>query len=530
MRRWNGWGDEGIHYSLPEGARRMLESLLGPGEPPQDAALRDVVETIPPTRLPSHALVSAEPDVRARHARGQSLPDWIALRSGRLGVAPDGVAFPGTAEEVRGVLRWAREAGAHVIPYGGGTSVVGHVNPQGGTAPVLTLSLARMTRLVGVDVASQLATFEAGVTGPDLEAALRARGLTLGHYPQSFELSTLGGWIATRSSGQQSLGYGRIERLFAGGRLEAPAGTLGLPPLPASAAGPDLKELVLGSEGRLGVITEATVRATSLPEQEEFHGLFLPSWDDGLAACRAILQARLPVSMARLSNAAETETSLALAEPGWRLQALDVLLGLRGLGPERCLLVLGFTGSRGLVKATRAEAFALARSAGAVVVGQSLGRAWKKNRFRAPYLRNSLWEAGYAVDTLETAAPWSRLPALARDVEEALRGDPDGTGGRTHVFTHLSHAYLDGASLYTTYLFRLPRDPDEALERWRRLKAAASRAIVAREATISHQHGVGTDHRAYLEAEKGPLGLAALEAACRVFDPEGFMNPGKLVG
>ncbi|MCZ7669624.1 MAG: FAD-binding oxidoreductase [Chloroflexi bacterium] len=212
--------------------------------------------------------------MRLRHARGQSLPDWVALRRGRIPAFPDGVAFPTLDVEVRDAIRYAQEVGAKLIPYGGGTSVVGHINPQAGDAPVLTINMQRLNNLRHFDATSQLATFGAGVSGPDVEAQLRARGFTLGHYPQSFGLSTLGGWVVTRSSGQQSLGYGRIEDLFAGGVMETPSGRWELLAHPASAAGPDLRHLVLGSEGRLGILTEATVRATPLPEEEAFHGLF----------------------------------------------------------------------------------------------------------------------------------------------------------------------------------------------------------------------------------------------------------------
>ncbi len=282
MRRWNGWGDDTITYPLHDAGLRFLESRVGPGIPQHDAAFEAVVAQVPPSRLPppdGRPHVTADPAERVRHGRGQSLPDWLALRSGRLGAVPDGVAYPTSDAEVRELIGYAQTAGVRLIPYGGGTSVVGHINATPGDRPVLTVDLARLNRLLHFDALSGLATFGAGVTGPDLEAQIRVRGCTLGHFPQSFEYSTLGGWIATRSSGQQSLGYGRIERLFAGGKLEAPAGTLVLPSFPASAAGPDLRELALGSEGRLGIITEATVRVTPFPQVEEFRAVFFPAWE-----------------------------------------------------------------------------------------------------------------------------------------------------------------------------------------------------------------------------------------------------------
>jgi alkyldihydroxyacetonephosphate synthase len=537
VRRWNGWGDDTVTYPLHDGPRQFLERLVGSGTPPRDATLEEVVAAVLPSRLPAHPLISDDPADRVRHARGQSLPDWIALRSGRIPAFPDGVAYPTTDAEVRDLIRYAAGAGACIIPYGGGTSVVGHVNPPPGSAsatgtgrrPVLTMDLGRLNRLRRFDEISRLATFGAGVTGPDLEAQLRARGCTLGHFPQSFELSTLGGWIVTRSSGQQSLGYGRIEKLFAGGRLESPAGTLQLPPFPASAAGPDLREVVLGSEGRLGILTEVTVRATTLPEVEAFHAVFFPDFELGQEAVRRIMQACLPLSMLRLSTAVETQTTLALAGRERLIGALERLLSLRGVGDGKCMLLLGFTGREAVVKTSRKEALDIAGMHGGVHVGRTFGKEWHKSRFRTPYLRNTLWELGYAIDTLETATDWANVPVMVDAIEAALRSGLGEIGERVHVFTHLSHLYPYGSSIYTTYLYRIAPDPDETLRRWQVLKEAASQAIVARDGTISHQHGVGVDHLPYLAGEKGPLGMAVLGDLCRRFDPEGIMNPGKMI-
>jgi alkyldihydroxyacetonephosphate synthase len=529
MKRWNGWGDDTTTYPLHDGPRHFLEELVGPGTPPRDATLAEVLARVPPSRLPAHPLVRDDAEARLRHARGQSLPDWISLRSGQIPAFPDGVAYPATDDEVRDLLRYAAGVDARLIPYGGGSSVVGHVNPLPGARPVLTVDLARLNRLRRFDDASLLATFGAGVLGPDLEAQLRARGCTLGHFPQSFEFSTLGGWIATRSSGQQSLGYGRIEKLFAGGHLESPAGALELPPFPASAAGPDLREVVLGSEGRLGILTEATVRATPLPQEEAFHAVFFPDFERGREVVRHIMQAGLPLSLLRLSTAVETATTLALAGHERLIGALERLLSLRGVGDEKCMLLLGFTGREAMVKAARKEALGLARDARGVHAGQTFGREWHRSRFRTPYLRNTLWELGYTIDTLETATDWEEVPAMLDAIETALRSGLADVGERVHVFSHLSHLYPYGSSLYTTYLYRLAPDPDETLRRWQVLKAAASQAIVAHGGTISHQHGVGTDHLPYLPAEKGALGLQAIADLCHRFDPGGIMNPGKLI-
>jgi len=303
MKRWNGWGEDSITYPLPDSAARYLASLVGEGLPLPDVFFAEALTRVPASRLPPHALIVADPVERLRHARGQSLPDWVALRSGCIGAFPDGVAYPVSDDEVRALMDFARRAGVKLIPYGGGSSVVGHINPLAGESATLTLDLSRLNRLIALDETSHLATFEAGVLGPHLEAQLRAQGYTLGHYPQSFEFSTLGGWVATRSSGQQSYHYGRIEDLFAGGHVETPIGPFDLPPLPASAAGPDLRQMVLGSEGRLGIITRATVRVRPLPNSENFYAVFFRDWKSGATAVREMAQAGVAVSMLRLSDA-----------------------------------------------------------------------------------------------------------------------------------------------------------------------------------------------------------------------------------
>ncbi len=529
MRRWNGWGDSTVEYPLPEKGPRLLLEMAGPGAPQQDAKLETVVGSVPNSRLKSHPLISDDPLERLYHARGQSLPDWIALRSGRINAFPDGVAYPMSDDEIVELIRYADRVGAQLIPYGGGTSVVGHINPLAGDRPALTVDLRRLNQLERFDDKSQLATFGAGVSGPELEAQLRAMGFTLGHFPQSFELSTLGGWIATRSTGQQSLGYGRIEDLFTGGTVISPAGVLELLPHPASAAGPDLRQLVLGSEGRMGIITKATVRTSLLPEREEFHAVFFPDFEQGQTAVRQMVQARLPLSMLRLSTAIETTTTLALAGHEKMIGVLEQGLSLRRISDEKSMLLIGFTGSENIVKSSRKKALSIARQHKGVAVGRQFGKQWHKGRFRTPYLRNTLWQQGYALDTLETAVIWDDVDSTLEAIETALKTALDDTETRVHVFTHLSHFYPEGASIYTTYMYSLAQDPDETLHRWHALKTAASLAIVKNKGTISHQHGVGLDHAPYLEKEKGELGMKVLADMMRRFDPHGIMNPGKLL-
>jgi len=531
-RRWNGWGDARVQEALKPEARAFLAQAMGQGQPVADATLAAAIAQVEaqPSRLPPHPLVDARAETRLRASFGQSMHDWLRLRFGVLGRVTDGVACPAHAGEVRTLLDWARREGVQVLPSGGATSVAGHLTPVG-ERPVLTLNLGRMTRLLDLDPVSLLARFEAGVPGPDLEAQLRAHGYTLGHFPQSFELSTLGGWIVTRSSGQQSARYGRIEQLFAGGTLQTPDREWVLPTFPASAAGPDLREWVLGSEGRLGVLTEATVRVTRAPAAEEFVGVFFPDWQRALAAVRAIGQAKLGLSMLRLANPAETFTTLTMAGHPQAIGWLERGLAWRGVGDGKCLLFAGFTGhAAAQVRAMRGAAARIWRAHGGVSTGAFLGRKWAARRFAGVYLRNSLWDAGYAVDTMETACDWPRVDAMVRALENAGRAALATHGERTHCYTHLSHVYAQGSSVYSTFVYRIGNDYDTALARWQALKTAVGDAIVSYGGTITHQHGIGKDHVRWLPAEKGATGMAAIAAMVRQFDPEGVMARGNLLG
>lgn len=528
MRRWNGWGDQNTHYPFPSSAADYLVKQIGAARPSPDATMEEVLKKVPASRLKEYPGVRCDPLERLLHARGQSLPDWVALRSGQINVFPDGVAYPENPAQVRELFNYSRACGASLIPFGGGTSVVGHINPLASDRPVLTVDLSRLNRLIELDETSRLAIFGAGVSGPELEQQLNLKGYTLGHFPQSFELSTLGGWIATRSSGQQSYHYGRIEDLFAAGHVETPSGPIDLPALPASAAGPDLRQIILGSEGRLGIITEASVRIRPLPEYEAFYGVFFPNWEQGSQAVRQIAQEGVGLSMMRLSNARETETTLALSGKDTLVKWAERGLGLLGYGPEQCLLVFGVTGKSEACKQARRRALSIARKNGGLYTGETIGKLWRKSRFLTPYLRNELWEQGYAVDTLETALPWRQVQPAAVAIQDALHSALEPFGEQVWVFAHLSHVYADGASIYVTYLFRQAKDPDETVARWAAMKSSATAIITAFGGTISHQHGVGLDHAAYLPAEKGTLGMELLRQLAQTVDPDEMMNPGKL--
>ena len=528
MLRWNGYGDETITYLLSEAAKAYFSRILGGAERPRDVD-RESVTVAPsyPFSKP-HPLLQFDDDIRLRHALGQSFPDLAAKRFGQFHRFPDAVAFPESAQDVIDLLAWARTAGIQVIPYGGGTSVVGGINPaknEEDDRPVVTISLSRLNELQQLDTTSHLATFGAGTLGPYVEAQLRAHGFTLGHYPQSFEHSSLGGWIATRSSGQQSLGYGRIESLFAGGKVETPSGRIMLPALPASAAGPDLRQLILGSEGRFGIITEATVRVRPIPEFEAFYGVMFPDWKTGINAVRQAIQADFPLSMMRLSNPTETETFLNLPAHQNQVEILRTLLRWRKFTSENCLLLFGVSGDQVTAKRGRHGLAEVARQHHGLWLTQVIGRQWAKGRFRTAYLRDALWELGYAVDTLETAVPWNMVYKASHEILDAL----SNAVSPILPMVHLSHVYRDGASLYFTFLFRVGRTLKETLLRWRALKEAGSNAVLSVGGTITHQHGVGVDHLPYLMPEKSKLGIQALKDVQRSLDPEGIMNPGKLI-
>ena len=531
MRRWNGWGDENNSFPLREAGLDYVSARIGAGRVLPDASLQAVLATVPSSRMPAHPLVSADPELRLRHARGQSLPDWYAMRSGQFGIFPDGVAQPDDSHQLRSLLLWAREHQIQVIPYGGGTSVAGHITPQACDAPILTISMARMNKLLSIDPLSQIARFGAGTPGPELERQLFEHGYTLGHFPQSFELSTIGGWVASRSSGQQSIRYGRIEQIFAGGRIETLRGTLDIPVIPASAAGPDLREIFMGTEGRMGIISEVDVRVQRLPEHESFHVAFLPDWDSALNFVRNLVQAKVAVSLLRLSNPEETRSHLLLGAQAWQVNLLNGYAALRGSGRDKCMVTFGTTGTERQARFVLTEVKRHLRPARGFYAGTFMGKRWEHSRFRSPYLRHGLWEHGYSVDTLETCVNWSSVTETMHRIEQAITdhcGSDGGSAERAQVFSHLSHVYTQGSSIYTTYVFRNSPTYEASLQRWRAMKQAASQAVVSMGGTISHQHGVGRDHARWLPVEKGELGMASIGQIINYFDEEQLLNKGCL--
>jgi alkyldihydroxyacetonephosphate synthase len=547
--RWNGWG-WAAHKDELAGREEVWTWLAGElGMPALLATPARPLESIalPPSKLSAEAferfasILGAERAMgdefeRAFHALGKSYHDILRLRAGDLSSAPDAVLYPRSGEEVLAVLHAASELGVAVIPFGGGTSVVGGVTAaRGPFKAAVTLDLTGLDRIVAIDANAMTATVEAGIYGPALEKALAAKGFTLGHFPQSFEFSTLGGWIAHRGAGQASRGYGRSENWLVGAKLATPRGMLGVGGFPSSAAGPQLVDLVLGSEGVFGVVTEATVRLKPAPQTSDYRGYLFRDFASGTAAIREAVQSGVAATMLRLSDAAETRFYRAFGSVGKRRGLGDRLaqavLDARGFDDKACAMIAGFEGTERGADAARRAFEQIARKHRAMTLGPGQGKRWKDGRFHGPYLRDPMMERGIGVDTLETATSWSKIESLhvaVRDaLDKAIRETAPRDGAHGAVQCHISHSYPDGASLYFTYIF--PRALEREVEQWRAIKAAASDAVVAHGGTISHHHGVGEDHLPWIAREKGALGIDVLRAVKMALDPNGVMNPGKLI-
>ncbi|MEP6952523.1 MAG: FAD-binding oxidoreductase [Solirubrobacteraceae bacterium] len=526
MRFW-GWGEDAFAGEAPAAALAWLTRELGGlGDPAPHVALQDVCvgESALPGALRERfgEILRDDHAARVRHARGKSYPDLVRQRAGDALDAPDAVLTPRGHDEVRAVLQACVAAGVAVVPFGGGTSVVGGLEPlRGAHAAVISLDLGALDAVELLDERSRLVVAGAGLRVAELEARVRERGLTLGHFPQSFEYVSVGGCAATRSAGQASTGYGRFEELVQGVRLAAPAGDLDLAPRPASAAGPELRRMVVGSEGVLGAITQVALRLRTAPEYERYEGWMFSSFEAGAEALRDVVQSGVAPDVARLSDEAETRSNLGMAGLGSVAGA-----ALRGYVKARrvgggCLAVVGWDGTEEVVRARRAGTTERLRAGGGAQLGQQFGRAWQRSRFHGPYLRDHVMDHGLFVETLETATTWANLHHLYRVVASALAGHAQIVG------CHVSHLYPTGASLYFMFLDRARRG--EEIEQWRAAKRAACDAIVAGGGTITHHHAVGVDHVPWMAAEAGDTGLDALRALKAQLDPASVMNPGKLL-
>ncbi|HEX8745263.1 MAG TPA: FAD-binding oxidoreductase [Thermoleophilaceae bacterium] len=527
--RWWGWAEPEAPVEVSEAGAALLREEIGIGDERTPPVALEDVRLPEPRPLPDGLGVELRDDreTRVRHAAGRSYPDLVRLRSGDGSGAPDAVAYPADEDEVARVLAACADAGVAVVPFGGGTSVVGGVEGlRGSHEAVVALDLARLDALAA-DRTSLTATMGAGIPGRRAEARLQSRGLTLGHFPQSFEFGTVGGYVATRSAGQASTGYGRVDEMVLGLRCVAPAGTLEAKPVPATAAGPSLLQLLVGSEGALGVITEATLGVRPLPDERRYEGWSFASFAEGCEAFRTLEQGHVAPDVARLSDEDETRMAMAMSSHGGLAERLGkAYLGWRGHGAG-CIAIMGWEGEPDDVARRAADTRRALRAAGGVSLGARPGRSWLRARYLGPYQRDELLGRGAFAETLETATTWSNLNALHDAVRDALRSALAERGTPALVACHVSHLYPSGASLYFTFLARAQRG--EELEQWAAAKRAAMDAIVSSGGTITHHHAVGHDHAEWLAAEIGELGVEALRAVKDRLDPAGIMNPGKLL-
>ncbi len=530
--RWNGWGAPEAATTLSDDITALLRSALGVTGHARPSVELDAVH-LAPSRLTSTDLADLAAIVgtenvsdahadRLLRAGGKSTPDLLR-RTETDQDAPDAVVVPGTGDEVAAILSWCTEHRVAVVAFGGGTSVVGGLDPldvdRSGKRlrAVISLDLHRFDRLVDLDAISGVAVLGAGLTGPRAEELLGERGFSLGHFPQSFQFATIGGFAVTRSSGQASAGYGRFDDMVVGLTVITPRGTLRLGDVAKSAAGPDLRQLMLGSEGTLGIVTSVAVRVHHVPTAVINEAWHFPDFATGADALRVVAQRGVGLGPTVLRLSDEAETGVNLAKPD--------AIGDGG-APGGCLAITRYEGDEAGCVARRELTAAVLTGAGGTSSGADAADAWEHGRFSAPYLRDALLAVGAGCETLETATNWSRIAELRTAVVDALTDALVASGSQAVVLCHISHTYPTGASLYFTVVYRMTDDP---IAQWASAKSAANDAIVRSGATITHHHSVGVDHRDWLGAEIGETGVEILRAVKQALDPAGILNPGKLI-
>jgi alkyldihydroxyacetonephosphate synthase len=523
LKHW-GWGYEDEQPSLGElrSAAPGIAAHLGFGsiEPERPVPLAEI-ELPPPRMRPPAAL---EPICgggvhdRALHTYGRSYGDVVRAFRGEFEDPPDVVAHPRSEDELRAALDWAVSAGAAVVPFGGGTSVVGGVGPIGAESHrgLVTIDLKGLDQVLDIDRVSLSARIQAGATGPRLESQLGRHGLTLRHFPQSFQFSTLGGWIATRAGGHFTTLYTRIDDLVESIRALTPVGEWESRRVPGSGAGVSPDRLLLGSEGTLGVITEAWMRVRPRPRHRASTAVRFADFETGAGAVRALSQSGLHPANCRLIDPAEA--------------------ALTGAGDgSAALLVLGFEAADHEVEPWMALALECCGDHGGSWRGRAPQRqgnsdavdSWREAFLRAPYLRDTLIAIGVLSETFETAVTWDRFTAFHAAVMQATNEAVQRACGQGQVSCRLTHVYPDGPAPYYTVV--APARRGQELGQWAEIKRAAADAVIAGGGTITHHHAVGRDHRHWYDRQR-PDGFAqALRAAKLAVDPSGALNPGVLV-
>ncbi len=546
--RWWGWGDLDKTYPVEERPTYIpfLEDKLGikvdvvRGPDPQLESVR-----MREPRLSAEAIGALEAVVgagnvdssrlaRVHHALGKSYRDIVHARTEEVPNAPDAVVYPETEDQVAGVLKVAEEKGIAVTPYCGGSSVVGGIEPfDDGFSASISVDLRHMDKVLHVSPESRTARFEAGIWGPQLEEEMARRGLYLGHAPESFLFSGLGGWIASRSAGRQSTGYGKIEEMVESVRMVTPRGTIETRDVPASATGPDMVRVISGSEGTLGIITQATMKVRPLPEAYDYRGLLFKEFEGGVQAVREMLQRGHVPETIRISDAEESSFAMRVRKPSSNpkkeaaLQTAIKALDFLGYSFERgAFSILGCEGKKVEVAGRMRQIQTICRKNGAVPLGKSAGMEWYNGRYDHPYLRDIMYGWGVMTDTLETSTTWDNIMNLYRTTKDAIRQALADYDSRSLVTCHLSHSYVTGSSLYFIFLGKIAEGRE--IEQWEHLKKMAGDNILANGGTITHHHGVGYEHAPWFVQEYGEQGMEALRGLKKTLDPAGIMNPGKL--
>jgi len=546
--KWWGWGVEGVgfhHDNKPGFAPFVLDAV---GLDLRTAAAVDIPDfdslTVAEPVVSEQVLEAVRSVVggehvhtdrmsRVVHTYGKSLRDLVRIRRDLIQRSPDLVVYPADEEQVAAIVGLAVEHDLVVIPFGGGSNIAGSLEPRPAeTRTVLSLDLGRLDRVLDIDEASGLARVQAGVQGPSLEEQLNARGWTMGHFPDSFTHSTLGGWVATRSSGMQSDKYGDIADITRGLRMVRPAGTVVIRPVPSASTGPSLREMIVGSEGRLGVITEVTVQVHRVADERVIHAYFFPTFAVGLAAMEEIAASDAAPSVTRISDSWETGFSMATSKERSGVSkfmaetALPTIMRRKGWNlDDICLSFIGFEGGKSHARAQKSAVDAIVKKHGGLGVGTGPGVLYDQKKFDTPYLRDFLLDRGAAGDVSETAAPWSRLVEVHAAARKAAHDAYASLGTTGWIMSHMSHSYHSGACLYFTFAFVFGDNP---LEEYDVVKQAIQQSFVDNGGTLSHHHGVGVEHSPWMEQDVSPEGVALLRGLFTAADPGENLNPGKV--
>jgi len=548
QQKWWGWGAEGIQFSFadkPKFAPFVMDVIGVDVTKPAPRVAELSSFDIPTTQLSADlraALVDAigeeyvvdDDEYRVIHAFGRGVRDLVRVRRGQFGRLPDAVVYPGTEDDVVAVVNAAVAHDAVVIPYGGGSNIVGALEAvPTETRQVLSIDMGRMNKVVEIDEASGLARIEAGVLGPDMEVQLNAKGWTMGHFPDSFVWSTLGGWIATRSTGMQSDKYGDIADITRGLRMVMDGQVLVLRPLPSSSSGPSVREMVLGSEGRLGIITEAWVNVHRLPPVREIQAYFFPTYDAGLQAMQWITESDAAPSITRVMDANETQFSMANGKKSSRVshlmtRAIQEVMTRKGWDLNQ--IALGFVGYEGTAVHVRYEKSLVGKvvsRAGGMSVGKGPGVLYDQKKYDIPYIRDFLLDRGIPADVSETATPWALLKQIHDTTVAAASKAMEKAGVQGFIMCHLSHSYHSGACQYFT--FAINDSSEHNMESYDLVKRAIQQSFMDNGGTVSHHHGVGEEHSPWLDQDISPAGVFIQRKLFDGVDPDRRFNPGKII-